>query len=244
MMKKIKSVIFILFTIGSLYYMSKGLVGIAAAYALIITHLVRVVVKIYAIKLLTKKLKIRDDIKEEFPRKFGHLELSYLTCPMIYFSFKGTIHMPLFILLGLLVAFIMKQTGLLKKMVSRTDEKKNNLGSTRCFIIGFLINSIIAYFYPIYLIPTMLAVIASTGDVAACFIGKLFGKHKIYKKKSLEGFLAYIILAVVSMYIFSGISIWYLLPIGIVGAIIELYSDDYDNLVTQLVCALVAFLIL
>ena len=224
--------------------MSKGLVGIPAAYALITFHLVRVVAKIYAIRLLTKNMKIKDNIKEELPRKFGHLELAYLTYPMVYFSFKGTIHMPLYIFLGLLVVFTMEQTGLLKKMVSRTDEKKSNVGSTRCFILGFLINSIIAYFNPAYLIPTMLAVMASTGDVAACFIGKLFGKHKIYKNKSLEGSIAFVVLAVVSMYIFSGLSIYYLLPIAIIGAIVELYSDDYDNLVGQLVCALLAFAIL
>lgn len=244
MFKKINSVLFIVFAIGCLYFMSKGLVGIAAAYALISFHLVRVVAKIYAVKLLSKNLKIRDSIKEELPRKWGHLELCYLTIPMVYFSFKGTIHMIIYPMLGLLSVFIMYRTGLLQKLVERKNKEDNNLGSTSCLIIGFMINGVISYFNPAYTMPMMLAVMSTTGDVAACFVGKLFGKHKIYKKKSLEGFLAYIVLAVVSMYIFSGISIYYLLPIGIVGAIIELYSDDYDNLVTQLVCALFAFLIL
>ena len=244
MNKKIGSIIFAIFTIGCLYFMSKGLVGIAAAYALISFHLVRVVAKIYAVKLLSKNLKIRDSIKEELPRKWGHLELCYITIPMVYFSFKGTIHMILYPMLGLISVFIMYRTGLLQKLVERKNKEDNNLGSTSCLIIGFMINGVISYFNPAYTMPMMLAVMSTTGDVAACFVGKLFGKHKIYKKKSLEGFLAYIVLAVVSMYIFSGISIYYLLPIGIVGAIIELYSDDYDNLVTQLVCALFAFLIL
>ena len=244
MNKKIGSIIFAIFTVGCLYFMSKGLVGIAAAYALISFHLVRVVAKIYAIKLLSKNLKIRDRIKEELPRTWGHLELCYLTIPMVYFSFKGTIHMIIYPMLGLLSVFIMYRTGLLQKLVERKNKEDNNLGSTSCLIIGFMINGVISYFNPAYTMPMMLAVMSTTGDVAACFVGKLFGKHKIYKKKSLEGFLAYIVLAVVSMYIFSGISIYYLLPIGIVGAIIELYSDDYDNLVTQLVCALFAFLIL
>ena len=244
-MKKIGSVLFVIFTIGCLYFMSKGLVGIPAAYVLITFHIIRMIAKIAALQFICKKTnKIRTDIKEEIPRKFGHLELCYLTIPMVYFSFKGTIHMLLYPLLGLVLAIILKQTGILKKLVERNKEEDDNLGSTSCLIIGFLINSAISYFNPAYTMPTMLAVMSTTGDVAACFIGKLFGKHKIYKKKSLEGFLAYIVIAVVSMYIFSGISIWYLLPIGIVGAIIELFSDNYDNLVTQLVCALVAFLIL
>ena len=246
MFKKLSSVLFIIFTIGCLYFMSKGLVGIPAAYALITFHIVRMVIKIYALQLVCKseKLKIRDSIKEEIPRKFGHLELCYITIPMVYFSFNGTIHMILYPMLGLLSVLVLYCTGLLQKLIERKDKGENNLGSTSYLIIGFLMNAIIACFFPAYSMPTMLAVIATTGDVSACIIGKLFGKHKIYKKKSLEGCLAFVVLAFVSMYIFSGIALWKLLIIAIIGAVVELYSDKYDNLVGQLICAFVAFLIL
>ena len=246
MKKKISSALFIIFTIGCLYFMSKGLVGIAAAYALITFHIVRMLLKIAALQYICKsdKLKIRDSIKEEIPRKFGHLELCYITIPMVYFSFNGTIHMIMYPILGLITALILKYTGLLKKLVERKNNKDDNLGSTSCLIVGFLINTIIAYFIPAYTMPMMLAVMATTGDVSACFVGKLFGKHKIYKKKSLEGFLGYIVLAALSMYIFSGLAIWKLLIIAIVGAIVELYSDSYDNLIMQLITALVAFIII
>ena len=246
MRKKISSALFIIFTIGCLYFMSKGLVGIAAAYVLITFHIVRMLLKIAALQYICKsdKLKIRDSIKEEIPRKFGHLELCYITIPMVYFSFNGTIHMILYPILGLITAFVLKHTGLLKKLVERKNKEDDNLGSTSCLIVGFLINIIIAHFVPAYAIPMMLAIMATTGDVAACIVGKLYGKHKIYKKKSLEGCLGFIALAFVSMYIFSGLAIWKLLIIAIVGALVELYSDSYDNLVGQLVCALVAFLII
>ena len=246
MKKKVSSALFIIFTIGCLYFMSKGLVGIAAAYALISFHIVRMILKIAALQYICKsdKLKIRDSIKEEIPRKFGHLELCYITIPMVYFSFNGTIHMILYPILGLITALVLKYTGLLKKLVERKDNKDDNLGSTSCLIVGFLINTIIAYFIPAYTIPMMLAVMATTGDVSACIVGKLFGKHKIYKKKSLEGCLGYIALAVLSMYIFSGLAIWKLLIIAIVGAIVELYSDSYDNLIMQLITAFVAFIII
>ena len=245
-MKKVKSILFIIFTIGCLYFMSKGLVGIAAAYVLITFHIARMILKIAALQFICKsdKLKIRDSIKEEIPRKFGHLELCYITIPMVYFSFNGTIHMILYPILGLVMALILKCTGLLKKLVERNNKEDDNLGSTSCLIVGFLINAIIAYFFPAYAIPMMLAVMATTGDVAACIVGKLYGKHKIHKKKTLEGCLGGIILAFISMYIFSGLALWKLLIIAIVGAIVELYSDKYDNLVGQLITALVAFLII
>ena len=246
MRKKISSALFIIFTIGCLYFMSKGLVGIAAAYVLITFHIVRMLLKIAALQYICKsdKLKIRDSIKEEIPRKFGHLELCYITIPMVYFSFNGTIHMILYPILGLITVFVLKHTGLLKKLVERKNKEDDNLGSTSCLIVGFLINIIIAHFVPAYAIPMMLAIMATTGDVAACIVGKLYGKHKIYKKKSLEGCLGFIALAFVSMYVFSGLVIWKLLIIAIVGAIVELYSDSYDNLIMQLITAFVAFIIL
>ena len=246
MLKKMKSALFIIFTIGCLYYMSKGLVGIASAYVLISFQIVRMILEITALQFICKsdKLKIRDSIKEEIPRKFGHLVLCYITIPMVYFSFNGTIHMIMYPILGLVLALILKCTGLLKKLVERKNEEDDNLGSTSCLIIGFLINAIIAYFFPAYAIPMMLAVMATTGDVSACIVGKLYGKHRIYKKKTLEGCLAFIALAFVSMYIFSGLAIWKLLIIAIVGAVVELYSDKYDNLIGQLVTAFVALIIL
>ena len=245
MLKKISSALLLIFTIVCLYFMSKGLVGIPAAYVLITFHIIRMIAKIAALQFICKRTnKIRVDIKEEIPRKFGHLELCYITIPMVYFSFNGTIHMILYPILGLITALILKCTGLLKKLVERNKEEDDNLGSTSCLIIGFLINTIIAYFFPAYAMPMMLAVMATTGDVSACIVGKLYGKHKIYKKKSLEGCLGFIALAFVSMYIFSGLAIWKLLIIAIVGAIVELYSDSYDNLVGQLITAFAAFMIL
>ena len=130
MRKKISSALLLIFTIGCLYFMSKGLVGIPAAYVLITFHIVRMILKIAALQFLCKsnKLKIRDNIKEEIPRKFGHLELCYITIPMVYFSFNGTIHMILYPILGLITTFILKCTGLLKKLVERKDNKDDNLG--------------------------------------------------------------------------------------------------------------------
>ena len=246
MIKKILSILFTVFTIGCLYFMSKGLVGIPAAYALITFHIVRMIIEIYALQLVckSKKLKIRDSIKEEIPRKFGHLTLCYITIPMVYFSFNGTIHMILYPILGLAIVFILKCSGLLKKLIERENKEDDNLESTGYLIIGFLINAIITYFFPVYAIPMMLAVMVAAGDAAACIVGKLYGKHKIYKKKSLEGYLGFVALAFVSMYIFSGLAIWKLLIIAIVGAIVELYSDKYDNLAGQLITALIAFIIL
>ena len=244
MIKKIISISLTIFTIGCLYFMSKGLVGTAAAYILIAFNVARVFVEVYATRLIVNKLKMPESIKQEIPRKLGHMLISFITGPMIYFSFKETIHMPICIIAIFIFVLIIEHTKLIR-LISRNDNDTNNLESIKYYVLASMINFIIAYFNPAYLMPTMLGFMTvGAGDPCACFIGKLFGKHKIYKHKSLEGSIGFIVGAIIAMYIFSGISIYYLIPIAICGAIAELYSDKYDNLVIQLVTALIAFIIL
>ena len=244
MIKKISSILFTIFTIGCLYFMSKGMVGTSAAYILIAFNIARVFAEVYAARLIANKLKISESIKQEIPRKLGHMLISFVTGPMIYFSFKGTIHMPICVIAIFIFVLIIERTKLIR-LISRNDNDTDNLESTKYYVLASMINFIIAYFNPAYLMPTMLGLMTvGAGDPCACFIGKLFGKHKIYKHKSLEGFIGFIVGAIIAMYIFSGISIYYLIPIAICGAIAELYGDKYDNLVIQLICAFVAFLII
>lgn len=244
MIKKIISVLLTIFTLGCLYFMSKGMVGISAAYILIAFNIARVFVEVYAAKLIVNKLKIPESIKQEIPRKLGHMLISFVTASMVYFSFKGTIHMPICVIAIFIFVLIIERTELIK-LISRNDDDADNLESIKYYVLAAMINFTIAYFNPAYLMPTMLGIMTvGAGDPCACFIGKLFGKRKIYKHKSLEGFIGFIIGAIIAMYIFSGISIYYLIPIAICGAIAELYSDKYDNLVIQLTTALIAFIIL
>ena len=245
MFKKISSVVLLIFTLGCLYFMSKGLIGITAAYCLITFNIARIFAEMYAAKLIANKLNISDSFKEEIPRKTGHMLISFITGPMIYFSFKGTYHMPLCIGIIYIFVLIATKTGLLN-IISRDESSNyNNLESTKYFVFAALVHSIIAYFNPAYLMPMMLGIMAlGLGDPMACFMGKKFGKHKIYKNKTLEGFIGFIIGATIAMYIFSHITIWKLLIMAIAGAITELVSEEKDNLNIQFVVAFVAYIIL
>ena len=223
--------------------MSKGAVGIISAYFLITFNVARVFMEVVAVKLLVDKSKIKTHIKEELPRKVGHMLVCFITYPMIYFSFKGTIHTIIFPALALLFVLIARPFGLLN--LFKREETDDNLDSVIYLITGSLINFTIAYFNPAYLIPSALGVMSlGLGDPMACFVGKSVGKHKIYKRKTLEGTIGFIIGATIAMYIFSGLTLWKLLIVAICSAIVELYSDKYDNALIQIVCALVAFLII
>ena len=244
MFKKAISIIFLIFTIGCLYFMSKGLVGITAAYALILFNVARVLMEVYAAKLIADKLTISDKYKEEIPRKVGHILVTLITLPMIYYSFKNTIHIIIVPIIGLFIGYILLKTKYLEKIVSRI-EGDSNLNSAFRLVLGFLINAIISLIYPSYTIGVLLGAIAvGAGDPAACFVGKRFGKIKFTNGKSLEGFIGFIIGAIIAMYIVSGIAIWKLLIIAVVGALVEFYSNEYDNMLIQIAVALSAIFII
>ena len=244
MIKKIISILFLIFTIGCLYFMSKGLVGIAAAYALILFNVARVLMEVYASKLIVDKLTISDKYKEEIPRKVGHILITLITLPMIYYSFKNTIHIVIVPILGLFIGYVLLKTKFLEKTMSRI-EGDSNLYSVFRLILGFLINAIISLIYPSYTIGVLLGTIAvGVGDPVACLVGKRFGKIIFTNRKSLEGFIGFILSTTLAMYIVSGIAIWDLLIIAVVGALAEFYSNDYDNMLIQLAVALSAVFII
>ena len=242
--KKVSSVLIAIFTLACLYFMSLGKVGIVAAYGLIGFNVIRVFLEIILAKKISDKLKISDKIKEEIPRKTAHMLICLITLPMIYYSFKGTIHLLLFPLIGVGIIYVLDKTGFLQENLSRNDDKPVDT-MVYSLISGTIINIIITMIYPEYAIGIILGVAAlGLGDPMACFIGKTMGKHKLANGKSVEGFIGFIIGSMIAMFLFTHITPWKLLIIAIAGAITELYSGDYDNILIQVVVALLAVIII
>ena len=243
--KKVSGIIIAIFTLACLYFMSLGKVGIVAAYGLIGFNIVRVFLEIMLAKKISDKLRISDKVKEEIPRKTAHILVCLITLPMIYYSFKGTIHLLLFpLIVGVTIIFGLSKSGFAQDNFSRNDGKP---ADTMMFSLvgGFIINVIIALIYPKYTIGVLLGVVAlGLGDPMACFIGKTMGKHKLPNGKSVEGFIGFIIGAMLTMFLFTYITPWKLLVIAIAGAITELYSGDYDNILIQIVVAVMAVIII
>lgn len=248
MNKTVKNVSVVLFTgitIASLWLMSLGLVGTIWAYVLILFNIFRVLLEIIGARKISEKINVSTKFKEEIPRKVGHMLICLVTLPMIYFSFIGTWHTFIFCTLALIAAFIMAKTGLLDKMISRSTKETSNNSSIFDMIIGFFINSTVAIFIPAYVVPTALGFTAlGLGDPMACLMGKKFGKHKFKNGKSFEGFLGFVIGATIAMFIMTHVSIWKLLIVATVGAVVELYSGDYDNVLIQLAVAFVSVFLL
>lgn len=87
-----------------------------------------------------------------------------------------------------------------------------------------------------------LAVVFSwgVGDALAALIGKRFGKHKIYKKKSLEGTLAMVVsafLVVLTILLIHNIIAWYgsvvcAIVVAIAVSAVELYTPNGLDTIT------------
>ena len=87
---------------------------------------------------------------------------------------------------------------------------------------------------PILLLSTNLAcaviITLSAGDSFSTIIGKFLGKHKINPRKSIEGFIAFIITAFLAATFFTYPNLQTAAALAIIGGIIELNHKIDDNI--------------
>ncbi|KAH0572923.1 Diacylglycerol kinase (CTP) [Spironucleus salmonicida] len=79
----------------------------------------------------------------------------------------------------------------------------------------------------IYLNSSTALICLFVGDSAAAIFGILFGKHKIYQKKSIEGCIGFIGAVFIVIYQQSGAT--NAIISGTVGCILELFGGKFDN---------------
>lgn len=151
-------------------------------------------------------------MKKEILRKLIHL--SSLIYPILYLLFiekremlimTGSISLVL-ILLEIAKkqsVFVLKLLNIVFKMVSREKEMEGEIfGSTYFMVAVFLV---ILLFERQIAIASMLVLVIS--DTAASLLGKGFGKKKLYKEKSLVGFLSFLSSAIIVSCFFNFIFI-------------------------------------
>jgi dolichol kinase len=130
------------------------------------------------------------------------------------------------------------------KFTIRESEKKGVTGSTY-FLAGV--------FLTIWLFPRELAIIALCilviSDTCASLIGIEFGKTRLAGNKSLEGFLAFFISALLISWFFGNyfsLPYWPLILAAVTASFAELFSKKIrcdDNILIPLTYALTAYLL-
>lgn len=158
--------------------------------------------------------------------------------------FPATIH-PIIISASFVVLTIM--TTILK--VDFVERKDGSLG-TIFYTLAMFVMSVFGYQNPfLFDVFGIVIICLSCGDAAANIVGTAFGKTKIYKKKSLEGSIACVIVAGVAMMsirlIFDiEISIGTIFILAILCSITELYSGTYDNVAIPTVLYVTSYILL
>ena len=193
--------------------------------------------------VLRKKIVLPDEIY----RKFLHISVSF-TWPILYYTLAGTIHMFILIIVAAIGTVIGIKFGVFD-MLSR-GEDKHSLG-VALFPISICIMIGITHFVPNAIYACGIGIFAlSFGDGFAALIGKRLGKYtpKLYANKSVAGTAACVVfgcigMALVSLMMGHAVAAWKLLLLGVMAAVIELFSGDWDNIAIPLPVMLVAYIV-
>ncbi len=117
--------------------------------------------------------------------------------------------------------------------VLRPRERTNVTGAI--FFSAATIIVFATFDYPIAVTALLLTVF---GDLASALIGIKFGRHKVYKKKTLEGFLAGLAINFLVGYLFLPAYPAIFLTMAVVASVVELYTGKLDdNLTVPLISA-------
>jgi dolichol kinase len=111
--------------------------------------------------------------------------------------------------------------------VLRRHEKENVAGAI--FFIAATIIAFSAYDYQIALIALLMTVF---GDLASALIGIKFGKHRIYKQKTLEGFIAGLIINLGVGYLFVPEYPLLFVTMAFIASVVELLTGKLDDNLT------------
>ncbi len=122
----------------------------------------------------------------------------------------------------------------------KKEEQNFFTGATWVCISAFLL----ALFFP-KKVAIISLLFLSISDNFASIVGNLFGKIKLFKNKTLEGFLAFLIVSFIITFFFKELSIKDKILISFFASFVELFSGSLDdNFTVPLLTATLLYLIL
>lgn len=194
---------------------------------------------IFVLGPLAKKL-----FNGDVSRKLIHI-LLFMVWFFIDIFFKNTIHQIIIPVSFLIINALSYKFKIFKAIEKEED---NHLG-TIYFAITVTILMTIVYFVPSLYFYSGVGVICLTlGDGLAALLGTQIKSKKIYKKKSLIGFIGCIVgtfigLLIFKLTLFNNLKIIYIILLSFVVGIVELVDYGLDNFTVSLIPFGIGFLL-
>ena len=187
----------------------------------------------------------------ELSRKFMHTTSQGVILYASLVVFDGTFSSVLVPFAYAVISYFLVWTGILDNCLRRKDGN-DNMNSILYVSGAYLLLAQLTLIDYHFKIPFALGALAlMIGDSVAALIGKNFGKYskKFKNGKSVIGSLAFVLSSLLCMFILVtvigyNVAIWKLVVLSIIGAFMELYSDDFDNILIPITVAFSAYLLL
>lgn len=111
--------------------------------------------------------------------------------------------------------------------ILRRHEKENVAGAI--FFIAATIICFSAFDYQIALVALLMTVF---GDLASALIGIKFGRHRVFKQKTFEGFIAGFMVNALVGYLFLPNNLFLAITMAFIASIVELFTGKLDDNLT------------
>ena len=183
------------------------------------------------------------DLKGEIFRKTVHL-LAYVYAVILYSSKGDLIVFVVLPLLVVLVDFLRIKFKPLMRLIyifvgnSIKEHEKRNLSDATVMAVGIWISILIFGKYALVGLA-----VSIFGDAFASIFGKLFGKIGVFNNKTLEGFLAFVLVSLL-LGVLSGELVYMVFITGILCAFVEILSPPLENLSLGFFSSLTFFLLM
>lgn len=115
------------------------------------------------------------------------------------------------------------------KIIKLFRKKERNHVTGSFFFLTATIISVSTFNYGIAMLALLLTVF---GDLASALIGIKFGKHKLFRQKTLEGFLGGLITNLLIGYLFFPKLPILFITMAVVASIVELFTNKLDDNIT------------
>ncbi len=174
-------------------------------------------------------------LRKEILRKLIHLLelpvlLGYTVLAALYGPKVGILALTALLIILLEIEYIRLEYKLRLPAVIdilRRKEKDHLAGSI--FFVSSTIICFAAFDYPVALLALLMTVF---GDLAAALVGIKFGRTRIFRKKTLEGFAAGLLINIAVGYIVMPGEWRLFLPMALTASLVELWTGKLDDNLT------------